>query len=130
MNRSDFIDSDKFKEKLKNPSVAIGQRWSANKFHDFGNGPTAYAIRVFMKEPLGDRWLVNYHLESGGQIPNGYNNNGALTDSQIKENFTFIITPPAPPQPQFLPMLQVSGTIAMNGFNGFNTVAPNFIQGT
>lgn len=130
MNRSDFIDSDKFKEKLKNPNVAMGQRWRANKFHDFGNGPIAYVIRVFMKEPLGDRWLINYQLETGGQIANGFNNNGALTESQIKENFEFITTP-IQPQPNFQPGVSVSGSIFMGQWgNPFGTVSPNFIQGT
>ncbi len=118
MNRVDFIDSDRFKEKLKNPNVAIGQRWQAELHHDFGQGPIAYSIRVIMQEPLGVRWLVNYHLSSGGQIPNGHNNNGYLTEEQIKENFEFIITPPTPVQIPTV-LSNVSGTIYMSHFNGF-----------
>ncbi len=87
MNRSNFIDSDKFKEQLKHPNVAIGQRWRANKFHDFGHGPTAYVISVIMQEPLGERWAINCHLETGGQIPNGFHNRFFMTSEQIKENF-------------------------------------------
>ena len=126
MNRSDFIDSDKFKEKLKHPNLAIGQRWQADKSHDFGHGPIAYAIRIIMQEPLGNRWLVNYHLPTGGQIPNGHNNNSYLTEEQIKENFEFI-TMPLPPPVQYQPGVSVSG-VAFMGWNG--VVAPNFIQGT
>jgi len=107
MKRSDFVDSEKFKEKLKHPNVAIGQRWRALMHHDFGNGFQAYIIRIITKEPFGDKWIANFHLETGGQIPNGYHNNYSISEEQIKDNFDFI-TPI--PQPEISLPWNISGT--------------------
>ena len=112
MNRNDFIDNEKFKEKLEHPNVAIGQKWRALHQHDFGHGFRAYIIRIITKEPFGDKWIANFYLESGGQIPNGYSNNYGITEEQIKDNFEFI--PNIIPNQTDLSLIGVSGTIFTN----------------
>lgn len=122
MNRNDFIDHSGFKEKIKHPNIAIGQRWKADGTHDFGHGPIPFSLRIIMREPLSDKWVVQYLILTGGNIPNGISNISLLTEQQIKDNFEYIVPSP-PPATNIRDIANPSGSIAIFGhefFNAFN----------